>query len=981
MTTPTPSAPNPGAPDMEPVKSSRWPSLVWIVPALAILAAIGLLFQNLATRGPLIEIELETASGMKAGQTVIRYRDVDVGQVEAVKFSDDLTKVIVEARMNQSVAPYLDDDAKFWVVSPQVSAQGITGLETVLTGSYIEGSWDTEAETPVKRFVALDQPPLTPDGALGVRIKLRAEDGGSLDLGSPIFYKRVEVGRVESKRLTEDGQAVEFDVFINAPNDKRITTATRFWNASGVDLELGTSGANLRIASLASLIRGGAMFDTGPDGQPIEPGHIFQLFPSETDARDILDTDVVTGEQVAFRIFFGGSVRGLRPGAPVEYRGIRVGRVEAVSAAVDPVTNRFRTRTRISISPSLLGLGEGGKDAVMEFMRSAVADGLRAKLSLGNLLTGALLVELDDVVTTPSAIDESGPVPVLPAVRSDLDELAGSVEGVLDRVNALPVEALMNNAVSLLENLNKVVANDATQAVPAQTLALLAAAEELISAPELRQTTIDVSALVAALRAVAEDPAIGAAPGQIGETLTSLNAILSELEEAGTAADIAAGIAALRTVVEDPALAAAPGQMGDTLASLSAILGELEQSGATADVSASITALRGIVENPALATAPDQLGQSLASLSTLLGALEEADAATNLAASLAALRTLAEDPALARLPASLDQTILAANALLSDPAMAALPGEINQTLGTLRQTLDLPGLDALPGEVNASLASLRARLDDPALAQAISELGPLVAAARQTAEGTEPLITSLQSLLDDPALRETPEALRGALTAARGLLEEQGLRDASAEAAATLASLRQILDAPETQAAPGELNATFAAARGLLDDLVEQKAAENLAQTLAATRRLAEDPALVRAADAMASAFLAIEVVLAAPGAEELPAAATEALSEAAGLIAQFQEENIGAASAAALSGVTEATRAVQQAAAGVPALIRQLVQVSARADALLESVSVGSELNYEAVTAIRDIRDAARAVTELAELVQQNPQTFILGK
>ena len=974
-------APSPGAPDIEPVKSSRWPSLVWVVPALAILAAIGLLFQNLATRGPLIEIELETASGLKAGETVIKYRDVDVGRVEAVRFSADLAKVIIEARMDQSVAPYLDGDAKFWIVRPQVSAQGVTGLETVLTGSYIEGSWDTDAGPRAKRFVALDQPPLTPDGALGIRVRLRAEDGGSIDLGSPIFYKRVEVGRVESKQLTEDGQAVEFDVFINAPNDKRITTATRFWNASGVDLELGASGANLRIASLASLIRGGAMFDTGPDGAPVETGHVFQLYPSESEARDILDTDVATGEQVAFHIFFGGSVRGLKPGAPVEYRGIRVGRVEAVSAAVDPLTNRFRTRTRINIAPSLLGLGDGGKTAVMDFMRSAVANGLRAKLALGNLLTGALIVELEDVVTSPSAIDESGPVPVLPAIQSDLDELAGSVEGVLDRVNALPVEALMANAVSLLENLNKVVASDATQAVPAKTLALLSAAEDLIAAPELRQTTVDASALIASLRALAEDPALSAAPGQVGQTLASLNAILGALEQAGTADDVAASVAALRAIVEDPALAGAPGQMGEALAGVTAILGDLETAGTGANLGAAVAALRAVAEDPALTTAPGRLDRSLASLDALLGALEEADAAADLAASLAALRGVAEDPALARLPATLDQTILAASALLNSPAMAALPGEINATLGTVRRTLDLPGLDALPADLSAALTSLRTRLDDPALAQAIAELGPLIASARQTAEGTEPVIASLRSLLDDPALRDAPEALRGALIAARELLEEQGLRDASAEAAATLASLRKILDAPETQGVTSELTATFAAARGLLDDLVEQQAAENLAQTLIATRRLAEDPAVVRAADAMASAFLAIEAVLAAPGAEELPAAATEALTEAAGLIAQFQRENLGAASAAALSGVTDASRAVQQAAAPVPALIARLADASARADALLQSVSVGSELNYEAVSAIRDIRDAARAVTELAELVQQKPTSFILGK
>ena len=239
----------------------RWPSLVWLVPLLAVLAAVALLVQNVATRGPLITISFATASGLTAGESVVKYRDVEVGRVEAIRFSPDLKTVLAEVRMDRTVAPFLDDSARFWVVAPQVSAQGITGLETVISGTYIEGTWDTEPGQTLSNFIADERPPPTPDGTPGVRIKLVAVDGGSLEIGSPLLYKRFEVGQIESKRLTDDGAGVEFEAFIRAPNDRLITQATRFWNASGIDLQLGSDGAQLRIASLASLLRGGVSFN------------------------------------------------------------------------------------------------------------------------------------------------------------------------------------------------------------------------------------------------------------------------------------------------------------------------------------------------------------------------------------------------------------------------------------------------------------------------------------------------------------------------------------------------------------------------------------------------------------------------------------------------------------------------------------------------------------------------------------------------
>ncbi|MEM8751409.1 MAG: MlaD family protein [Pseudomonadota bacterium] len=881
----------PGEPLVEPT-GRRWPSPVWLVPLAALVFAFVLLYQEVAGQGPLIEIEFKTAAGLKAGETVVRYRDVDVGRVEDIRFTEDLARVVVEVRMEPSVAPYVDESAEFWVVRPQVSAQGVTGLETVLTGSYVGASWDREPGELQRSFTARDEPPLTPSDAAGIRIRLRATDGGSLEVGSPLFFKRVEVGRVEAKRLSDDGTAVEFDAFVSAPNDSRVTTSTRFWNASGVDLNLGADGARLRIASLSSLIRGGASFDTPEGGDPVEDGHVFELFPSEGEAMDIVAFSDPE-DQVELEILFRGSVRGLSPGAAVEYRGIRVGRVQRVSASVDPETSRFRTRTRIAVSPALLGLADGGREALMRFLRAAVTEGLRAKLALGSLLTGALYVELEDVPDAPfAAIDETREPPILPAIASDLDELAGSVEGVLDRVNALPIEALMGNAVALLDNLNKIAASEDLQNAPGEALAVLRAAEALLSGPATEGAE-DAQATLAAFRAIAEDPAVAAAPGRLDALLESLGA--------------------------------------------------------------------------------------------LAAALEEGETAENLAASLAAFRALAEDPAVAAAPARLDAALAAATALLTDPETAAVPARLNETLAAARSALAAPGIEALPGEFGATLASLRARLDDPALAEATAALPGVLSAAREGLDGAAaeltPTLAALRALLEAPATQETPEVLNATLVAARGLLEDDGLRAASGEAAGALAALRALLEEPGTRAAPGELSATLKAARGLLADLEQARAAENLSRTLAAARRLAEDPALTRAADAAAGAMIAIQTVLSAPEADRLPAATTAALNEAAGLMRQFQAENLGGEAAGALAGVTQASEAVRVAMAALPPLLARLTDVSARADALLASVSVGSELNYEAVTAIRDIRDAARAVTDLADAVRQKPNSIILGR
>jgi len=208
-------------------------------------------------KGPLVELILESASGIEIGKTVLKHKDVEIGIVEDVGFTEGLENVIASARIKQEFAPYLNDSAQFWVVRPQITTRGITGLETVLSGSYLEVAWDGKQRETLSRFTVLKNIPLSKPSDAGVRVRLRANDGGSMNVGAPILYKRIEVGRVESKELSPDGERVDFSIFVDAPYDRLVSTATRFWNLSGVAVEIGADGAKLKVDSIASLLQGG----------------------------------------------------------------------------------------------------------------------------------------------------------------------------------------------------------------------------------------------------------------------------------------------------------------------------------------------------------------------------------------------------------------------------------------------------------------------------------------------------------------------------------------------------------------------------------------------------------------------------------------------------------------------------------------------------------------------------------------------------
>src|SRR6266850_7704 len=326
-------------------------SVVWIIPILAAVVAIGIAIQRVMSEGPTITIVFKVAEGLEAGKTFVKYKDVNIGQVTAVKLSPDDSKVEVTAKIDKSAADLMVEDAKFWVVQPRVTLSGVSGLGTLLSGNYI-GFELGKSDKQQRRFTGLEVPPVITGGQPGRQFVLRAENLGSLGIGSPIYYRRLQAGQVIAYGLAADGKRIEITIFVNAPYDKYVNTGTRFWNASGVDASIGAGGVEVRTQSLIALIAGGLAFDTPPFVATAEPAAANTAFTLYTDqVAAMKQADAISAHYV---LYLNESLRGLSVGAPVTLFGLPAGEVTAVGLDLDPATLRIRGRVDLVSFPERL---------------------------------------------------------------------------------------------------------------------------------------------------------------------------------------------------------------------------------------------------------------------------------------------------------------------------------------------------------------------------------------------------------------------------------------------------------------------------------------------------------------------------------------------------------------------------------------------------------------------------------------------------
>ncbi len=455
---------SPGSPAATPVVRTRRVnvSLIWIVPIVAALVGLSMLVNNAISAGPQISISFQTAEGLEANKTQVKYKNVVIGQVTAITLSEDRSHVVATVNLNASAQAFTAQDSVFWVVRPRIGANGISGVDTLLSGAFI-GADAGSSEQTEKNFVGRETPPPITYGEQGKRFTLHTDDLGSLDIGSPVSYRRIQVGQVVSYHLSEDGKGVDVDIFVHAPHDKFVTTDTRFWNASGVDVTFGAGGLKVNTESLSTILAGGVAFvepKYSPDAKPAAELAKFGLFADQEAAMARPD-----GEPRYLRMSFDQSLRGLEVNAPVEFLGVNIGRVVSVDLDYDASTKTFPSVVGVVIYPDRLGLAHdkilkelGAEDdaRTAQLMSAFVKQGLRAQARTANLLTGQLYISLSFIPkAAPVTFDMAARPLVIPTVPGSFDKVQEQLQGVLDKISKLPLDQIANNLNGSLAEMQK----------------------------------------------------------------------------------------------------------------------------------------------------------------------------------------------------------------------------------------------------------------------------------------------------------------------------------------------------------------------------------------------------------------------------------------------------------------------------------------------------------------------------------------------
>jgi paraquat-inducible protein B len=421
--------------------------IVWVIPLIAIAIGITMLVHAKLQQGPTITISFDSANGLEAGKTRVRYKDVVIGTVNNVVLSQDDSHVTATVQFEKSAKRLLHADTRFWIVRPQIGTSGISGIETLLSGVYITldpGKSSTSGES----YTALVDPPMVTSGEAGRSFVLKTDDIGSINVGSPLYFRHIDVGRVASYELDKATKTVSIRIFVHAPYDQFVNGATRFWNASGVDVSLTAAGLKLQTQSLATIIAGGIAFDSAPgvsDTPEASPDTPFSLAMDRQTAMSDFD-----GKPLFFRMRFPEALRGLEVGAPVEFFGVNVGDVRTVALDYDPSTRKFSVVVDIALYShrmvkvlAKLPTSHDDEQKVAVFVAALIKDGLRAQARTGNLLTGQLYIAIDYVPNpAPVSFDINSRPLVIPTTPGSLDKVQEQLGSIIAKLQKIPFDSI-----------------------------------------------------------------------------------------------------------------------------------------------------------------------------------------------------------------------------------------------------------------------------------------------------------------------------------------------------------------------------------------------------------------------------------------------------------------------------------------------------------------------------------------------------------
>jgi paraquat-inducible protein B len=520
-------------PAPEKVRQREWiPSLIWLIPILAAVIGISIAIKTWVQHGPEITIIFNSAEGLEAGKTKVKYKEVDIGTVQSIMLSEDRSHVLVSVQLKKEAKSFTAADSRFWVVRPRIAGSGVSGLSTLLFGAYI-GADAGVATDKADIFTGLEVPPIVTRDASGKQYALHANDIGSLDIGSPVYYRRIRVGQVTAFDLDDDGKGITVRIFVNAPYDKFVGINTRFWHASGFDMQINASGFTLNTQSLASVVLGGLSFQSPDDepGPPAKESTIFILAESQIEALKEED-----GPAEIILLNFKQSIRGLAPGAEVSFRGLILGRVKSIGIDYDRKQQEFSIPVLVEVYPARLGKNfaeyrRQSKYTPQQRLQFMIDHGLVAQLRTGNFLTGQAYIALDFFTKSASVgsikkeafqkmagKDISPAVLQLPTISGSADEIQTKISEIALKLSKVPFDRIgdelhqslkmlkqtLDSTGQLAEKLNSDVAPEITAAMKDVSRTLNAAERTLSEdAPlqqDLRQTLQELARAAVSLR-------------------------------------------------------------------------------------------------------------------------------------------------------------------------------------------------------------------------------------------------------------------------------------------------------------------------------------------------------------------------------------------------------------------------------------------------------------------------------------------------
>lgn len=507
-------------------------SPIWIVPIIALLIGLWLIYDNISKAGTQITLTLSNAEGIEAGKTKIKVLSVDVGVVEQIKLSEDLSHLQVLARIQPEAQALLVTDTQFWVVKPRIGLGGISGLNTVLSGAFIQLQ-PGKSRQAQEQFEVLDQPPISPNGALGLHVNLVGKIANALHVGDPVSYQGLRVGRVVSTRFDPKQRSMHHELFIEKPYDVLITDNSRFWTTIGIDFKLDAEGFKASIPTVESLVAGGVSFghlNDQPLGHPVQPDTLFELHPNEETARQ-----QVYDQYLEYVLMVDDSVRGLSNGAPVEFKGIRIGTVMQVAWHYFSKARQagdYAIPVLIRIEPGRIHDAEQRNLSVWQArMTQMLKRGLHATLKSGNLVTGTLYVDLNlsghaNAVKTFARFEGRT---VLPTHASGIAQLEQKLTNLLDKLNQLQIEPVLSGLDQNLQQSAQTLKQ--SQLTLQEIRNLTVSVQQLLNQPETQQLPAHLTATMQHIQQVLQ----GIAPDapmyrSLTQTLQRLDQVLREAQ-------------------------------------------------------------------------------------------------------------------------------------------------------------------------------------------------------------------------------------------------------------------------------------------------------------------------------------------------------------------------------------------------------------------------------------------------------------------